>query len=157
MNLNPVSSVKVEHGIVKVTVLGAPDRPGIAAQLFSSLAREGINVGAISQTSSFRDGFIDISFTIGETKLESAVDVCRVAAIKLGADEVEFNPEVARITVSGTDIAQESGVAATVFGAFADLGANIEMIATTDSSVSCIVRETNADKVAERLRQKFDL
>jgi aspartate kinase len=155
--LDAVDSVKVEHEVVKVTVTGAPDRPGIAASLFSSLANEGINVGSISQSSSFQEGFIDISFTIGQTKLESTVDVCRVAAIKIGADEVEFNPDVARITVSGSQICDRTGVAAAVFEVFAELGANIEMIATTENLISCIVREVNADKVANRLRTEFGL
>jgi len=155
--MNPVNSIKVEHDVVKVTVVGAPDRPGIAARLFTSLAREGINVGAISQTSSFQDGFIDISFTICQARLESTVDVCRVVAIRLGADEVEFNPEVARITVSGPGISEEAGIPAAVFGAFAEFGTNIEMIATTDNSVTCIVAEAGADKAAERLREQFAL
>jgi len=152
--LDPISSIKVEHNIVKVTVAGLPDRPGMAARLFSSLAREGINVGLISE-GSVHDGYIDISFTVAHTNLEQTINLCRVAAIKLGADDVNINQQVARVTVAGPGVDQQPGIAAAVFEVFADEQVNIEMIATTENAISCIVREDQAELVAQKLRERF--
>src|SRR5581483_9790698 len=111
----------------KVTVTRVPDRPGIAAALFRSLANEGVNVDMIVQNVSIA-GTTDISFTVPRGMLEVAVDVCRTHVADIGADQVLTDDDIAKVSLIGAGMKTHPGIAATMFEELAGAAINIEMI-----------------------------
>ncbi|MEN8234804.1 MAG: aspartate kinase [Actinomycetota bacterium] len=123
----------------KLTVHGVPDRPGIAASVFESLAAAGVNVDMIVQNVSSQ-GTTDISFTVPEADADAAVEVARGVASDIGATGVDLDPHISKITVVGAGMKAESGVASRMFRILSDAGVNIEMISTSTIRISCVVK-----------------
>ena len=140
----------------KVTVRHVLDRPGIAAAVFGSLADANINVDMIIQNVSERN-FTDISFTVAESELKRAIEVCEALKEKIEARDVTSDDEVAKVSVVGVGMKSHSGIAATMFKALAEAGVNIEMISTSEIKISCVVRESDAEKAVQVLHRAFEL
>lgn len=151
-----VSAVVHDTDEAKVTMLGVPDRPGIAASVFRALADEGVNVDMIVQNTS-ADGQTDISFTVPRGELDRARPVCDAQATLVGAAEVTTDDGIARVSVVGAGMRSHPGVAATVFETLASNGINIEMISTSAIRISCVVRESQVEQAVELLHAAFSL
>ncbi|CAN5405085.1 aspartate kinase [soil metagenome] len=136
----------------KVTVAGVPDKPGIAADLFEPLAAAGVNVDMIVQNVS-RAGATDISFTVPKEQAATARHITESTAAAIGAEEVDVDDDIARVSLVGAGIKTEFGIAARMFRILADHGINIEMISTSPVRISCVVK---AGDVAEAVRHLHD-
>ena len=134
-----ISGVTHDLSEAKVTVVGVPDKPGIAARLFRALADEAVNVDMIEQNVSIH-GVTDISFTLPKADLTAARRVTEAMAAEIGATEVFADSDIGRISLVGAGMKTHPGVAATMFEALADEGVNIEMISTSSIRISCVVR-----------------
>ena len=132
----------------KITVGGVPDRPGVAAQLFRTLADRGINVDMIVQNTG-TNGLTDISFTVAKTDLDQARDVCEAVRSELGAALVDWDDSIGRVSVVGAGMKSSPGVTALMFETLSDNDINIEMISTSSIRISCVVR---ADRVVDAVR-----
>ncbi len=151
-----ISAVTHDTDEAKVTITGVPDRPGIAGQLFRSLADHDINVDVIVQNVS-EHGVTDISFTVPHGEFEEAIALCREQAGGIGASAVQGDPDIASVSVVGAGMKTHPGVAATVFETLAKEGINIEMISTSAIRVSCVVAEAQVEQAAQALHAAFGL
>ncbi len=151
-----ISGVTHDLTEAKVTLVGVPDKPGIAARLFRALADEAVNVDMIEQNVSIH-GVTDISFTMPKADLTAGRRVTEAMAANIGAVEVIADSDIGRISLIGAGMKTHPGVAATMFEALADEGVNIEMISTSSIRISCVVRGTDVERAVRALHDRFEL
>jgi aspartate kinase len=151
-----VSGVVDDDSEAKVTVTGVPDRPGIAAQLFRTLAEADINVDMIVQNVS-AEGVTDISFTLPREDLAAGTRITESVAEAIGAGGVTTDEQIARVSLVGAGMKSNPGVAATMFEVLAAEGVNIEMISTSAIRISCVIPEDDLEKAVNALHEAFEL
>ena len=151
-----ISGIAHDSSEAKVTITGVPDRPGIAAQLFRTLATEGINVDMIVQNVA-SEGNTDISFTVPRGDLDSAEPVIDAVAKQIGARKVATDPDVAKISLVGAGMRTHPGVAAQMFETLAEAGINIEIISTSSIRISCVVRGDKIERAVRAVHDAFRL
>lgn len=151
-----VSGVALNKDEAKVTICDVPDKPGIAAKIFKDIAKEEINVDMIVQNVS-RTGATDVSFTVLGTDLNKTIKVAKEISKKVGAGDVTFDKEIAKVSIVGIGMRSHSGVAANMFEALADKGVNIEMISTSEIKISCIVNKKHGEEAVRAIHEKFGL
>ena len=151
-----VTAVTHDTSEAKVTVIGVPDRPGVAGRLFRLLADRAINVDMIVQNISSH-GTTDISFTVPTLDLATAVEVCTGTAGELGASGVTSDDAIARVSLIGAGMKTHPGVTATMFETLAAESINIEMISTSTIRISCVVRADEVERAVRSLHAAFDL
>jgi aspartate kinase len=150
-----VSGIAHDRSEAKVTVNRVPDRPGVAAALFGSLAETGVNVDMIVQNVS-HDGSTDISFTVPRAKLVDAERISKQVAGEIGAESVDVDGDIAKVSLVGAGMKSHPGVAAKVFETLASAGINIEMISTSTIRISCVVRADQVEDAVRSLHAAFD-
>ncbi len=151
-----VSGVTYDKNQAKVTVIGVPDRPGIAKALFDPIAEANINVDMIIQNVS-QDGLTDISFTVARTELPKAVKVIEEVVKEIGAQRFITDDTIAKVSIVGVGMRSHPGVAATMFDALADEGINIIMISTSEIKVSCVIEDKYLELAVRALHKAFEL
>lgn len=151
-----VSAITHDTSEAKIGVTGVPDRPGIAARLFRTLADAGVNVDMIVQNASAA-GVTDISFTVPHADLERSLTIVIALGEELGTSEVTGDPDIARVSVIGSGMRTNPGVAATMFETLSAEGINIDMISTSAIRTSCVVRQDQAERAVQVLHAAFDL
>jgi len=151
-----VRGVALTENEAKLTICNVPDKPGIAASIFNELAKNNINVDMIVQNVSHKK-ITDISFTVPKNLLSKAEKVSRKIAQKIGATEVLSDCDIAKVSVVGVGMRSHPGVAAKCFSALAKRKINIEMISTSEISISCVVRKKEGKKALEALHKEFNL
>jgi aspartate kinase len=151
-----VTAVTHDTTEAKVTVLGVPDRPGIAAQLFRALADRSVNVDMIVQNTSAH-GTTDISFTVPKADLAVSVETANAHSADLGASGVTSDMEVSRVSLIGAGMKSHPGIAATMFETLANEKINIDMISTSTIRTSCIVRTDDVERAVRCLHAAFEL
>jgi aspartate kinase len=151
-----VSGITHDTSEAKVTVKATPDRPGVAAQLFRSLADKRVNVDMIVQNTGSAD-HTDISFTVPKADLPAALEVCEATAAAIGAGPVEADTNVARVSIVGAGMRTNPGVSATMFETLATAGVNIEMISTSTIRLSCVIAADQVEVAVQALHTAFDL
>ncbi len=151
-----VRGITCNKGEAKVTICSVPDKPGIAAKIFGEISKSGINVDTIVQNVP-HDRLSDISFTVPKTDLNETIKVATVIGKKIGAGEILEDRNIARVSLVGSGMRSHSGIAARMFKTLADNAINIEMISTSEISVSCIIQQDLADKAVRSLHKAFKL
>jgi len=151
-----ISAVTHDTSEAKVTVTRVPDKPGIAARLFRSLADENVNLDMIVQNVSL-EGTTDISFTVPKSDLDVAVAVCRSHASEISAADVLTDDGVAKVSLVGAGMKTHPGVSAQMFETLAAHGINIEMISTSPIRITCVVRSGQVEEAVQALHQAFEL
>ena len=151
-----IRSVTYTTDEAKVTIRGVPDRPGVAAEVFSALADAHVNVDMIIQNSS-EDGFTDISCTIPAEDSLAADRVLQSLVAELGAKGYSANEEIAKVSVIGAGMRTNPGVAARMFKTLADLGINLDMISTSPIKISVVMERGRADEAVRALHTVFEL
>jgi aspartate kinase len=151
-----VTGVTHDRSQAKISILRVPDRPGIAAQVFSSVASRNIVVDMIVQNIS-RDGYTDISFTLPRGDHPRAAGALEEIAGKVGAQGVVHDDRVAKVSIVGVGMRSHSGVAGRMFSALAREGINIQMISTSEIAVSCVIEDKYAELAVRALHDAFEL
>ncbi len=151
-----VSGVTGDRNQAKITVIGVPDQPGIAAKIFVAIAESGINVDMIIQNVS-HESLTDISFTVPRGDLKAATNLIRVLAKEVGARTFEVNEAIAKVSLVGVGMRSHSGVAARMFATLSRDGINIMMISTSEIKISCVVEEKYMELAVRGLHQEFEL
>jgi aspartate kinase len=151
-----VSGVTGDRNQAKLTIVGVPDRPGIAAKIFVAIAEAAINVDMIIQNVS-QDSLTDISFTVPRGDLKPAITLVRDLAKEVGARTVEVNEAIAKVSLVGVGMRSHSGVAARMFATLSRDGINIMMISTSEIKISCVVEEKYMELAVRGLHQEFEL
>ncbi len=151
-----ISGVTYALDDVKVTIHDLPDEVGVAAKVFSALARAQVNLDVIIQNVS--DGRVtDVSFTTSEADLPKAKAVLREMQDKLGFTSFDTDSDVAKVTLVGAGMKTYPGVAAKMFEVLAENGINLEMISTSTIKISCVIRRQHVDTAVRALHAAFQL
>jgi aspartate kinase len=151
-----ISGIAHDTSEAEITILGVPDRPGIAARVFRQLADETVNVDMIVQNVS-ADGHTDISFTVPKSELVRIGPVLQAVAAEVGARGVQQDSEIAKISLVGAGMKSNPGVAADMFDALAEAGINIGIISTSSIRISCVVPVADVERAVKVVHDKFRL
>ena len=141
---------------VKFTVHRVPDRPGIAAKIFSTLAEAGVNVDMIIQNIG-ADGQTDLSFTVTTGDIGKALSIADLITSEVDAGGVTYDENIAKISIVGVGMRSHTGVAAKVFGVLADAGINIHMISTSEIKISVVIERSKAEEAVRLLHAGLGL
>jgi len=152
-----VSGIAYDKNQAKVTILGVPDTPGIAAKLFKGIAEANIIVDMIVQNVSGDGKATDISFTVPRTDSKKALKLTEEISRKMGAQGVDLNSDIAKVSVVGVGMRTHSGVAAQMFDALAKHNVNIMMISTSEIKVSCVIDTMFTELAIRVLHDSFGL
>ncbi|MBO5727119.1 MAG: aspartate kinase [Oscillospiraceae bacterium] len=154
MEKTHVSGVAKDTNVARVALIGLEDRPGIAFKIFSLLAKEKINVDIILQSIG-RDASKDISFTVSQDDMERAQQVMAANQELIGFKSLEATNKVAKISIVGAGMVNNSGVASKMFEALFSAGININMISTSEIKVSVLVAERDAERAVQAIHDRF--
>ncbi|OGW70747.1 MAG: aspartate kinase, partial [Nitrospirae bacterium RIFCSPHIGHO2_02_FULL_40_19] len=152
-----VSGVAADKNQARITIMGVPDKPGIAANLFDAIANANIVVDIIVQNISSDTKATDISFTVSKADSKRAFEITRNVSDKLGAKGVNMNTDVAKVSIVGVGMVSHFGVAAKIFETLANEGINIMMISTSEIKVSCVIDVKDMEKAVKTLHDAFNL
>lgn len=151
-----VSGITLNKNEAKITLCRVPDKPGVAVKLFKKLAEAGVSVDMIVQNVSHTRQ-TDISFTIAKNDSGKAGRIARKVAAKIEAGDVLLDEDIARVSIVGVGMKSHHGVAAKMFEIMADNKINIEMISTSEISISCIIKKRYAETAVRKLHEAFGL
>lgn len=151
-----ISGVVHDVGEAKMTLLGVPDRPGVSALLFESLAHANVNVDMIVQNTSI-DGTTDISFTLPLGDIATAQPILKKVGDEVGAKGVSQDENIVKLSLVGAGMKSSPGIAAKMFRILADNNVNIEMISTSTIRISVVVERSMLDTAIRALHTAFDL
>lgn len=151
-----VRGVAKDSNVAKLAILNVPDVPGIAYKILNALAAESISVDMIIQSIN-TDKYNDILFTVCRDDLKHALSILQDVAARIGAEGVVSDSSVAKVSIVGAGIASTPGVAAKMFEALAEVGANIQAISSSEIKVSCLIEESLVDEAMQAIHDKFFL
>src|SRR5256885_15756559 len=151
-----VSGVTGDRNQAKITIVGVPDKPGIASKLFGPVATADINVDMIIQNMS-QSGMTDISFTIPRADIQKALPLIQDVAKIIAAKSVAVTKAIAKVSLVGVGMRSHSGVAAKMFEVLSQEGVNILMISTSEIKISCVIDEKYAELAMRSLHTAFGL
>jgi aspartate kinase len=149
-----VSSVVSDTRTAKIAILGVPDVPGIAAKIFSKLADADISAEMIIQ-SVMRGQINDIAFLVRKENMEQAIKKCRAISKEVGAQGVNFDTEIARVSLIGSGIANHPDIPSKMFSVLAEKGINLEMIVASSVSITCVVDSSREQDAVNSLKDFF--
>ena len=153
---NRVTGVPSEKNVSKITILGAIDKPGVAAEIFEPLSKAGISVDVIVQNSS-NSGTTDITFTVKSDQLKEALSITQDSASKLQINGVSSEDGFGKVSIIGTGMLNVPGYASKMFEALANASVNIEMITTSEIRITCLVKEIQLDQAVRAVHSAFDV
>jgi len=151
-----ISGVVHDVGEAKMTLLGVPDRPGVSALLFESLAKANVNVDMIVQNTSI-EGTTDISFTLPIGDIATAEPILASVGKEVGAKGINKDENIVKLSLVGAGMKSSPGVAAKMFRVLADNGVNIEMISTSTIRISVVVERSKLETAVRALHTAFGL
>ncbi len=151
-----VRGIAHDLDVAKITVVGVPDRPGIAAAIFVPLAEAGISVDTIVQNASI-ENITDLTFTVSQGQLEAAMKVVRPLAKGIGARECRADAGLGKVSIIGTGMQNTPGYAARLFRTLSEAGINIQLIATSEIRITCIIAADKVKAAVGALHRAFEL
>ena len=149
-----VSGVVLDKNQARVTLRGVSDRPGIAAEIFTKLASENINVDMIIQNVG-TDGSTNLGFTVPQSEHDNAKKV--MAAFDHDIEGMDFDEHVCKVSVVGVGMKSHSGVAAAAFTVLAENNINLQMISTSEIKVSMVIDEKYGELAIRTLHEAYEL
>jgi aspartate kinase len=152
-----VSGVTYSRDEAKITLLGVPDRPGVAARIFGPLADAGINVDMIVQNVAAEGTTTDLTFTVREAELQRAVSVLQANRDAIGCADLRADADVVKVSVVGVGMRSHVGIAQRMFQTLADKGINIQVISTSEIKVSVLIDEIYTELALRALHTAYGL
>ena len=156
MEAAAVAGVTGDRNQAKITIIGVPDKPGIAARIFGPVAEANINVDMIIQNIS-QAALTDLSFTVPRADLKKAVPLIQGVAKDIDAKSVSVTEAIAKVSLIGVGMRSHSGVAAKMFNVLSHEGVNIMMISTSEIKISCVIDEKYLELAMRSLHSAFGL
>jgi len=153
---NKVRGIAHDLDVAKITVVGVPDQPGIAAALLEPLAQAGISVDTIVQNASLQ-GITDLTFTVSRGDLKKALEIVQPVAREMKAREVGSDARLGKVSIVGTGMQNTPGFAARMFRTMASEGINIQLITTSEVRITCIIEEARVKDAIRALHRAFEL
>jgi aspartate kinase len=151
-----VSGIAATRDESRFVVRSVPDKKGVAAKIFGTLADKGIVVDVIVQTPS-QGGATDVAFTVGRLDSEKTFELMKKLARQIGAGQVDHEEGIAKVSIVGVGMRNHAGVAAKMFKVLADEGVNIRVISTSEIKISCLIDEKYAELAVRALHAAFEL
>jgi aspartate kinase len=153
-----ISGVAHDRSEAKLTVVGVPDIPGKAAQIFEAVARAGVNIDMIVQNvSSATSGRTDVSFTLPMDDGTTAVQALTTVQDAVGFESLQYDDQIGKLSLVGAGMRSHPGVSAQLFKALSESGVNIEMISTSEIRISVVTRADALDDAVRAVHSAFDL
>ena len=157
MEQETISGIAYSPDEAKITIVGLPDRPGVAAAVFGQLADHHVNIDMIVQSASSTTKTTDISFSVGRLDIEKAVDIIKKIQDSLKFETIVADPNVSKISVVGTAMRSQPGVAKTMFETLAAKGVNIQVISTSEIKISVLIDAEYTELAVRSLHTAFGL
>ncbi len=151
-----ISGIAFNRDEAKVTVLGVPDRPGIAYQILGPVADANVDVDMIIQNVG-ADGTTDFTFTVHRNEYEKTITLLKNVQAHIGAREVVGDPKIAKVSVVGVGMRSHVGIASAMFRTLAEEGINIQMISTSEIKISVVIDEKYMELAVRVLHKAFNL
>jgi aspartate kinase len=152
-----VSGIAFNRDEAKVSLIGVPDKPGIAYQILGPVAEANIDVDVIIQNMS-HDGKTDFSFTVHRNEYARTIELLQnVVLPKVGAATVAGDPKICKVSIVGIGMRSHVGVASKMFGTLSDEGINIQMITTSEIKTSVVIDEKYMELAVRSLHKAFGL
>ncbi len=153
---NKVRSVTYDLDVAKITIVGVPDRPGIAAAIFGPLAESGVSIDTIVQNASI-ENITDLTFTVAKSELTRAMEVVEPIAKSIGARDCMSDSKLGKVSIIGTGMQNTPGYAARMFNTLSEQGINIQLITTSEIRITCIIDEAKTKDAVRALHRAFEL
>ena len=153
---NKVRGIAHDLNVAKVTVVGVPDKPGVASAIFDPLAKANVSVDTIVQNASI-NRITDLTFTVAKGDLAEAMAVIEPVVKSIGARECVSDTKLAKVSIVGAGMQTVPGYAARMFSALYEEGINIELITTSEIRITCIIDEARAGDAVQALHRAFEL
>jgi aspartate kinase len=155
--VNPVTGIACDKSQTRLAIVGVPDKPGIAAEVFGALATANVSVDMIIQSlgSEHSGTTNDIAFTINTSDLHDAVRLLEDLREKFGAVAVLQDDDIAKVSIVGAGMIDRPGIAADFFKALSDAKINIKMISTSEIKISCLVDKAAGDDAVRAIHKVF--
>jgi aspartate kinase len=151
-----VSGVTYDRDQAKITVVHVPDKPGIAARLFTPLSDQNIVVDMIIQNASV-DAYTDLTFTVPRKDIRQCQAILEKVSEEIGAETIQFDENISKVSIVGVGMKSHAGVASRMFAALASEGINILMISTSEIKISCVVESKYTELAVRVLHDAFGL
>lgn len=151
-----VSGVTYDRDQAKITVVHVPDRPGVAARVFTPISDKNIVVDMIIQNASI-DGYTDLTFTISRRDIDDVKEILQTVVKDVGAQGVEFDENISKVSIVGVGMRSHAGVASKMFSSLADEGINVKMISTSEIKISCVIEAKYTELAVMALHDAFEL
>jgi len=153
-----ISGVAHDRSEAKITVVGVPDKPGTAAEIFEAVADAGVNIDMIVQNvSAATTGLTDVSFTLPKTEGQTALTALSRVQPGVGFESLQYDDQIGKVSLIGAGMRSHPGVSARLFKALADTGVNIEMISTSEIRISVVTRADHLDDAVRAIHTAFGL
>ncbi len=154
----PVAGVAADLSQARIVVCDIPDKPGVAAKIFSHLAKQQISVDMIIQSYARKiSNTNDIAFTIDASDLDKTIKTLEGLKDEIQAGDIKIDEDIAKVSIVGAGMIDRPGIASTMFETLAQQGVNIRMISTSEIKISCLVDKENAKKAVQALHKVFEL
>ena len=157
MEKQKISGIAYSRDEAKVTLVGLPDKPGIAATIFEKLAENHINVDMIVQSASPDKSRTDITFSVGALDAEKAAACLKTIGSDLEYKDIVFDPDVAKVSIIGTAMRSQPGIAKTMFSVLAEKGINLHVISTSEIKISVLIDADYTELAVRSLHDAFGL
>jgi len=153
-----ISGIAHDKSEAKITIVGVPDRTGVAARIFQAIADADINIDMIVQNvSAAATGLTDISFTLPKAEGADATAILQKLQGEVGYASIQYDDQIGKLSLVGAGMRSHPGVTATFFGALSAAGVNIEMISTSEIRISIICREADIERAVKAAHTAFEL
>ena len=153
-----ISGIAHDKSEAKITIVGVPDRTGVAARIFQAIADADINIDMIVQNvSAAATGLTDISFTLPRDEGADATAILQKLQGEVGFASIQYDDQIGKLSLIGAGMRSHPGITATFFGAMSDAGINIEMISTSEIRISIICRQADLERGAKAAHAAFGL
>jgi len=153
-----ISGIAHDKSEAKITIVGVPDRAGVAARIFQSIADADVNIDMIVQNvSAAATGLTDISFTLPRSEGSRTTGIVQKLQGEIGFQSIQYDDQIGKLSLIGAGMRSHPGVTATFFAAMADAGVNIEMISTSEIRISIVCRQADIERAVQAAHTAFDL
>ena len=153
-----ISGIAHDKSEAKITIVGVPDRAGVAARIFQAIADADVNIDMIVQNvSAAATGLTDISFTLPRTEGSRATGIVQKLQGEIGFQSIQYDDQIGKLSLIGAGMRSHPGVTANFFAAMASAGVNIEMISTSEIRISIVCRQADIERAVQAAHTAFDL
>ena len=152
-----VSGVAYSRDEARISLLGLPDHPGVSSKIFSALADANVNVDMIVQSRAKSSDSANMTFTVGKRDAARTMDIIQGLKGDIGFEEAAVDEDVSKVSVIGVGMRSHAGVAKTMFGALADKGVNIQVIATSEIKISVLIEAAYTELAVRALHAAYGL